>query len=370
MSYACVTCTKRKVKCDKLLPVCSTCRRGKLTCEYNEGPAPRKRKRKPVAGPDADVYERLERAEALLRENNLLPETEGASKSSGPPSVSASLSTPFYTSKSFLDPPNPGKLVEERGKTRYIYSNLWQNLGEHNFHPSSDEEDDDPQESHESATLQPTPAADPFSAAFLAFGSSATNLLSLHPSYEVAMELWKVYVEVRVLPKRTRIFSPVANSTLQQIDPLVKLIHVPSAVTTLRRGAANPSTVSKATEALLFALYHFSVTVMDPEECQKRLGMPKSKLTATYYDALRQALVNANFLRTTDIMVLQAYLLFLLSVRNTCDPHTFWICTGIAVRLAQRMGLHRTCWTFRHRCRWEWRSVLTMCKQETVRIKD
>lgn len=60
-----------------------------------------------------------------------------------------------------------------------------------------------------------------------------------------------------------------------------------------------------------------------------------------YHDATRQALVGVHFLRTTELAVLQAYMLLLLSMRNNYDPHTFWILTGIAVRIAQRMGLHR-----------------------------
>lgn len=60
-----------------------------------------------------------------------------------------------------------------------------------------------------------------------------------------------------------------------------------------------------------------------------------------YHDATRQALVGVHFLRTTELTVLQAYMLLLLSMRNNYDPHTFWILTGIAVRIAQRMGLHR-----------------------------
>lgn len=61
----------------------------------------------------------------------------------------------------------------------------------------------------------------------------------------------------------------------------------------------------------------------------------------TYHDATRQALVGVHFLRTTELTVLQAYMLLLLAMRNDYDPHTFWILTGIAVRIAQRMGLHR-----------------------------
>jgi hypothetical protein len=38
---------------------------------------------------------------------------------------------------------------------------------------------------------------------------------------------------------------------------------------------------------------------------------------------------------------MQAFVLFLITVRTQIDPHTFWIMTGVAVRIAQRIGLHR-----------------------------
>ena len=76
-------------------------------------------------------------------------------------------------------------------------------------------------------------------------------------------------------------------------------------------------------------------------ECLEEFAEPRGKLLSRYHDALRLALVNASFLKSTDFAVLQAFVLFLLSVRNIYDPHTFWILTGVAVRIAQRMGLHR-----------------------------
>jgi hypothetical protein len=38
---------------------------------------------------------------------------------------------------------------------------------------------------------------------------------------------------------------------------------------------------------------------------------------------------------------MQALVLFFLPFRYFYNPHTYWILTGVAVRIAQRMGLHR-----------------------------
>ena len=39
--------------------------------------------------------------------------------------------------------------------------------------------------------------------------------------------------------------------------------------------------------------------------------------------------------------IMQALVLFLIPSRFCYDPHTYWILTGVAIRIGQRMGLHR-----------------------------
>ena len=312
MAYTCVTCARRKVKCDKIAPTCSTCRKARLECVYQE-PAPRKRKRKPVD----DIHERLEHYEKLLKQHGLLPGEEDSAKPSP-----EDTEDPFIMSQQRWWPwggQSGGKLVGSRqGKSRYIDSNLWRNLGDE-VHPSSDEEDDVDEEP--STTYIPNARADPLSASMLSPNSPSCSLLELHPTYENAMKFWKIYVE--------------------NVDPIIKAVHVPTAVLVLQRVAAQPSTATKANEALVFAVYHFALISITDAECLEKFGEQRLKLLTRYHDALRQALVNVSFLRTTDLTVFQAFLLFLLSVRANYDPHTFWILTGVAVRIAQRLGLHR-----------------------------
>lgn len=109
----------------------------------------------------------------------------------------------------------------------------------------------------------------------------------------------------------------------------------------VQRAAANPSAMPRTTEALLFAIYFFAVVSTPPDDFQREFGTSCASLQERYHLACRQALVSCNFMKTTELVVLQAYVLFLLAVRQQYDPHTFWILTGIAVRLGQRMGLHR-----------------------------
>lgn len=102
-----------------------------------------------------------------------------------------------------------------------------------------------------------------------------------------------------------------------------------------------PGTASEANECVLFAVYHFAIFTLAEEKCEKFFGRSRSTLKQRFNFAARQALVNSSFLTTTDISVVQALVLFLLACKHHYDPSTYWILTGVAVRISQRMGLHR-----------------------------
>lgn len=70
-------------------------------------------------------------------------------------------------------------------------------------------------------------------------------------------------------------------------------------------------------------------------------GVEREKLTTQYRFALEQALAKANFITTSELVVLQAFILFLVLVRRHDDTRFCWTLTGLAVRIGQSMGLHR-----------------------------
>lgn len=309
MPYACQTCTRRKVKCDKLSPTCTTCHKSKLECAY-QAPPPRKRKRK-MSG---DLSQRLAYYERILQQHGLL--TEG-SESSAPTEISPPAPPP-QSSNPWNEPDRNGKLLSGQGTTRYIDSNLWRNLGEEEMSRIADEADDDVDENPAGAASHDNLASDPLSGAFLGM---SRNLLEFHPSEAHARLLWKTHVE--------------------NVEPICKVLHVPTVSSMLETASAHPSYISKADECTLFAIYHFAVVSLSDDYCQQTFGKPRDTLRVRYHNALRQALINAAFLKTTQIPVLQAFVLYLLSTRHQNDPHTFWMMTGAAVRIAQRMGLHK-----------------------------
>lgn len=110
----------------------------------------------------------------------------------------------------------------------------------------------------------------------------------------------------------------------------------------------------------MFSIYSMAVVSLDDAQCLSIFGHEKQVLLAKYQSAVQQALVNAGFLRSSDLVVLQALPLYLvsdqrtltpciaeteidtmqISIRQKFDPGSLYLVVGLAVRSAQRMGLH------------------------------
>lgn len=134
---SCVTCRRRKVKCDKKVP-CSHCIRGNIECIFpGPGRAPRK-SRKPA---DAELLERLRRLEGVVSSLNAQVEEHeqeaadreqqrstseegcpfGTQNAKGNTSVAVDNSVEGLENRF-------GRLVVENGRSRYINNSFWASL--------------------------------------------------------------------------------------------------------------------------------------------------------------------------------------------------------------------------------------------------
>jgi hypothetical protein len=212
-----------------------------------------------------------------------------------------------------------GQLLLVNGQSRYIDSVLL-DTEEGGLCQLSDSEHDDFQDDFgpdEKASSGQEAAC----AVLGAIRGSPQSLIEQHPSYEQATKLWNVYI--------------------QNVEPLCKVLHVPTVVKMVNTVSRQPAVASKSDECLLFVIYYFAVFSMSDAECLQEFKTSRARLLSKFRTAFFQALVNASWLKTTSMSVLQAYTLFLIAMRTQLDSNTFWILTGIAVRLSQRMGLHR-----------------------------
>ncbi|PYH81126.1 putative C6 transcription factor [Aspergillus uvarum CBS 121591] len=303
MSYTCRTCVRRKVKCDRLTPRCSSCRRGNHECSY-QVPFPPTRKRKA----SEDLADRVARYERILRQHGLLDaDTQTRVSGISPDPISFHYTEPAASTT--------GRVLAAKGTSRYVSGHPWNNFGEEEVRRVFEEEE---QEQREMTITSERLVSDPLTDALM---GSRRSLLQYHPTHTEALLLWHMHVE--------------------SVEPFCKILHIPSTSAMIERVSHHPELASDADECLVFAIYQFAVYAMTDEDCEQKLGQPRSTLSRRYHSAAQQALVNAAFLKTSDIQVLQALVLFLLSSRQYYDSQTYWILTGVAVRIGQRIGLHQ-----------------------------
>lgn len=112
------------------------------------------------------------------------------------------------------------------------------------------------------------------------------------------------------------------NYYIDRVDPLMKVLHVPSFGRAMKDALQNPKHISTSLEALIFAFYLVTTASMEDSECAALLGDQKAIIAPRYEAAARQALINADFVRTSSLKTLQAYIMFLVSIIIT--PSRIW----------------------------------------------
>ena len=98
----------------------------------------------------------------------------------------------------------------------------------------------------------------------------------------------------------------------ENVDPLTKLFHSPTKEVTILRCSTALDNLTRRTEAFMFAIYFFAVTSLGEEECLDQFGEGRSLLLERYQYATEQALTRVGVLGSTDLIVLQAFVMYLV----------------------------------------------------------
>lgn len=119
--------------------------------------------------------------------------------------------------------------------------------------------------------------------------------MPLHPNPIQIFQLWQLYID--------------------NVNSLLKITHVPTIQPQILQAASNLDKVPKNIEAFMFGVYVMAITSMEERHAQSMFSESKQQLLTRYLPATQQALVNAEFMRVDDPLVLQAFVLYL--VRST-----------------------------------------------------
>ncbi|KAL1839240.1 hypothetical protein VTJ49DRAFT_1718 [Mycothermus thermophilus] len=376
---SCVTCRRRKVRCDKHMP-CSNCRRTMMPCIFPPpGRAPRRSRPKDPNAPhkqpsserEMELVQRLRKLEGIVRElsgqieveSSRRPSTSGNSPNSpeilalrersnlsganhgasGSRSASVGANSPVVPGSR---PPRPesesgshgpgspevhkqfGRLVlTDRGTVaRYVSSSLWSSINDEldELRKASQNltSDDSAESDIEASPESPDNARGADHRAFLfGYRSADVDLRPLHPLPSQIPFIWQVYQE--------------------NVDPVLKVVHVPSMTHVIKRLSHNFDDLTPSMEALMFSIYYAAITSLDEEEVKLNFNADKCALVQKYRFAIEQALAKAEILTNPDFTVAQAFLIFLVLVRRHDDSRFAWTLTGLLIRISQSLGLHR-----------------------------
>jgi hypothetical protein len=171
----------------------------------------------------------------------------------------------------------------------------------------------------------------------LGMTSSPSRTASLHPSTDHILRLWQLF--------------------LTNVNPLVKIIHQPSMQRVIEDAITALDHIPRGLEALMFSIYNAAIYSMRDSECLATFGEARSTLLSRYRLGVRRSLTRAHFMGSSDLLVLQALVIYLVSrhhtldlfatdrtqlaMRQELDARTLWTLSGVSSRMAQGMGVHR-----------------------------
>lgn len=99
---------------------------------------------------------------------------------------------------------------------------------------------------------------------------------------------------------------------MENVNPLVKVVHIPTLEAQLLKALENLDSIPKELETLMFSIYAITTSSISESESEKILREPKSSALNRYFDATRQSLVRVGFLQSSSMTVLQALTMFLV----------------------------------------------------------
>jgi len=286
---SCVTCRRRKVKCDKQFP-CSNCSKAGQQCVF---PAPGRAPRRPRAGGkvvserEAELLKRLRRLEGVVEELSGQVEIEAVKhspssdnssshKDSEPPSDTTNgkgntvrvvgMDEGGGTRKAWITrtfrvgggPPKTafsadelntgvGRLVLDEGKSRYVSSPFWASISDE-VEEIREMLDDQEFDSDSDAPIPPSDAVTGTNhqSFIMGYSSSEVDLKPLHPLPSQIPFYWQTFLE--------------------NVQPLVKVLHGPTMNKVIKEVQNNLDSLSRSTEALMFSIYFATITSMNAIE--------------------------------------------------------------------------------------------------------
>ncbi|KAI9687577.1 MAG: hypothetical protein M1822_002187 [Bathelium mastoideum] len=296
---ACVLCQQRKVRCDRNFP-CSNCTKSNAPC-VPAASTPRQRRRRFT---ERELLERLRKYEDLLRQNGIKfdPLHKDATGGERPPHVDGRESSADEPPEA-VGAGRPSHLTTAKSEGGFEVKNFWRAMSQAYRDHDNDSDFSDDELKYNTFKKAWDQSCENNNHLLFGLHKTTVDLSTAHPDPVHLFRLWQIY--------------------LDNVNPLLKVTHTSSLQSRIIEAVSNLTNVDSNLEALMFSIYCMSVRSIDPQDCQSIFGSSKESLLKRYQFGCQQALLN-----------------FEVSVRPSVDPQSLSSMLSVAIRIAQRMGLH------------------------------
>ncbi|KAL3429923.1 hypothetical protein BDV09DRAFT_202606 [Aspergillus tetrazonus] len=96
-----------------------------------------------------------------------------------------------------------------------------------------------------------------------------------------------------------------------------------------------------APRALGCAIGYMTISTLSSDQCSQELGTPRGLLLDKYRSLTQLALDRVDYMNTDDLTVLQAFVLFLISIQAHDRSRRAWTMLSLALRIAQSLFLNK-----------------------------
>ncbi|KAF5570646.1 C6 transcription factor [Fusarium phyllophilum] len=349
---ACLTCRHRKVKCDHAQPVCSPCKKGNRVCTYTS-PQPTSQSSRLSSGNRVsrssrktgqdDIKNRLERLEQLLERalgggpaisqhptdtasnpEHPLSNHQGPGLSQNP--QSETLSTDGYDGALLLE--------GQGGQSRWVSSLHYSLLADEIRDVKMLLEGRSGDAPGESLPTVRSESPFPFT------GPSTNDLRTWAPPFADTCLI-------------------LLDTFYSNVDPMTRIVHKPTLKRRLTQYidytyrlnasssddeeflAAHSSKDIHTFEPLALAVFYSAINSLPAEEVLLQLSAEKEALLSQFQHGVQVGLGRENFLTSSCIEVLQAFVLLLTCQSREDDMAKTWTLLGLAHKMALSQGLHR-----------------------------
>ncbi|KEY72592.1 hypothetical protein S7711_10089 [Stachybotrys chartarum IBT 7711] len=307
--WSCLNCKRRKVRCDRKKPY-TNCARSATSCVYpTSGRLPRRPKRTSSDVPPqhqqstshGELLSRIKRVEELL--NLYIAQLEGR--------LGNGLSSDQAEGCIIVEQSDAASLIS-RDKVRLLREGF-----EISENATADSVD----------TLPPVPTVTVPSAHNTAFlfhrptPYSEPSLHNLSPLPSQMLFMWEKY--------------------LQNVDPFLKILHVPTVEQALRAKNFRMEDMDPATRALMNCISYAAVATLAEEETRLNFDADQRVLMTRFRKGAEYALAAAEFVTTADLTTVQAFTIFLSVLSCEKSTRYVWSLTGLLLRIALSMSLHK-----------------------------